>query len=80
MGPAAPPREPRPTRGTGRLEGFIARLRMDRALKAIRPSLHGTEILDVGCGSHPLFLMRAPFGRKVGVDQLASALPPEDGR
>jgi SAM-dependent methyltransferase len=63
----------RPTRGDGRLEGFIARLRMDRVLKAIKPSLLGTEILDVGCGSHPVFLLRAPFGRKVGIDQLAPA-------
>jgi SAM-dependent methyltransferase len=63
----------RPTRGEGRLEGFIARLRMDRVLKAMKPSVLGAEILDVGCGSHPVFLLRAPFRRKVGIDQLAPA-------
>jgi SAM-dependent methyltransferase len=63
----------RPTRGDGKLEGFIARLRMDRVLKSIKPSILGTEILDVGCGSHPVFLARAPFRRKVGLDQLAPA-------
>lgn len=71
MDPAAgATRDARPTRGSGRLEGFIASLRMGAALKAINPSLHGSEILDVGCGSYPLFLIKAPFSRKVGVDQL----------
>lgn len=69
-------RETRPTRGSGRLEGFIAGLRMGAALKAIDPRLHGTEILDVGCGSHPLFLIKAPFSRKVGVDQLTPGAMP----
>lgn len=66
----------RPTRGSGRLEGFIASLRMSAALKAIRTSLHGSEILDVGCGSYPLFLIKAPFTRKVGVDQLVPGAMP----
>jgi SAM-dependent methyltransferase len=66
----APPIPHRPTRGHGRLEGFIARLRIAAALAAIDPALHGAEILDVGCGSHPFFLLQAPFARKVGIDQL----------
>ncbi|MDB5105167.1 MAG: hypothetical protein JWP91_2856 [Fibrobacteres bacterium] len=70
MGAAAQARPPRPTRGRGILEAFIAGRRMGAALRAIDPALHGGEILDVGCGSYPLFLMRAPFGRKVGVDQI----------
>ncbi len=49
---------------------------MSAALKAIRTSLHGSEILDVGCGSYPLFLIKAPFSRKVGVDQLAPGAMP----
>ena len=64
---------PRPTRGHGALEGFIARRRMHAALRALNPALHGTEILDVGCGSHPFFLLSAPFSRKVGVDQIEPA-------
>jgi SAM-dependent methyltransferase len=71
---------PRPTRGRGGLEGFIARRRMNAALAAIRPSLRGTEILDVGCGSYPLFLLNAPFSRKVGVDQIDPSALSESGR
>jgi SAM-dependent methyltransferase len=69
----------RPTRGHGILEGFIARRRMNAALRAIPQRLQGAEILDVGCGSHPFFLLAAPFSRKVGVDQIepvAGATPP----
>ena len=66
----------RPTRGHGILEGFIARRRINAALRAIPRRLHGAEILDVGCGSHPLFLLAAPFSRKVGVDQIEPAAPP----
>jgi SAM-dependent methyltransferase len=67
----------RPTRGHGSLEGFIARRRMRAALSAIDPALHGSEILDIGCGSHPFFLLQAPFSRKVGIDQLdpSAAIP-----
>jgi SAM-dependent methyltransferase len=79
MGSGAPHPDTRPTRGAGRLEGFIARLRMNRVLKSIDPSLHGSEILDVGCGSYPLFLMHAPFRRKVGVDQIAPVRPDRNG-
>lgn len=68
--------EKRPTRGHGLLEGFIARRRINAALRAIPHRLHGAEILDVGCGSHPYFLLAAPFSRKVGVDQLEPAAPP----
>ncbi|MDB5050038.1 MAG: type 11 methyltransferase [Fibrobacteres bacterium] len=79
MGSNVPQPDLRPTRGAGRLEGLIARLRMERVLKAINPSLHGSEILDVGCGSYPLFLMHAPFRRKVGVDQIAPAWTERSG-
>lgn len=67
------PTEARPTRGDGLLEGVIASLRIRAALNAIKPSLHDTEILDIGCGSYPRFLVQAPFHRKVGLDQIASA-------
>lgn len=69
----------RPTRGSGRLEGMLARLRMAAALKALKPSLRGGDVLDVGCGSYPLFLMQAPFARKVGVDRIEPAWPAEYG-
>ena len=67
-----------PTRGHGKLEGFLARQRVAQALQRIRPSLDGGAVLDIGCGSHPLFLLQAPFARKVGLDQVSPAgpLPP----
>lgn len=77
MAPEAGGTTPAPTRGHGLLEGFIARRRINAALRAIHPRLHGSEILDVGCGSHPFFLVAAPFTRKVGVDQVA---PPSADR
>lgn len=46
---------------------------MNAALRAIPLRFHGSEILDVGCGSHPFFLLAAPFTRKVGVDQIEPA-------
>ncbi len=72
-------RLPQPTRGHGRLEGFLARQRLAQALHRIRPSLHGGAVLDIGCGSHPLFLLQAPFARKVGLDQLPAGSRPPPG-
>ena len=66
----------KPTRGEGRLEGFLARWRMRRALSVIQPS-PGGAVLDIGCGSHPLFLLEAPFGVKVGLEQFPPAVVPE---
>lgn len=89
---AAPPGPPpsdakaamRPTRGHGRLEGAIAHGRMAMVLRHLRPSLHDGEVLDIGCGSYPLFLISSPFRRKVGVDQvdpiwLSQGAPPPAG-
>jgi SAM-dependent methyltransferase len=61
---------PRPTRGDGLLEGLFAKWRADAALKPIKPPSSASGILDIGCGPHPRFLMRAPFRRKVGLDQI----------
>lgn len=63
----------RPTRGHGWLEGIISKSRMSMVMKHIPPSLHQGEVLDIGCGSYPLFLIRSPFRRKVGVDQVNSS-------
>ena len=60
----------RPTRGHGRLEAVIARSRMEVVLRSLKPTLRGGEVLDIGCGSYPLFLLASPFSRKVGVDQM----------
>ena len=59
------------TRGHGLLEGFLARRRARRANRLIRPEVRGGRILDVGCGSYPLFLSRTTFAEKFGIDQVA---------
>lgn len=59
-----------PTRGQGKLENFIADRRIERVLKYLKSDLYTGEVLDIGCGSYPKFLLRAPFQKKVGLDQL----------
>jgi SAM-dependent methyltransferase len=58
------------TRGHGLLEGFLARRRARRANRLIRAELRRGRILDVGCGSYPLFLSRTAFAEKFGLDQV----------
>jgi SAM-dependent methyltransferase len=69
-------RSPQPTRGYGRLEGFLARQRIAQTMHRIKPPLHKRSVLDIDCGSHPLFLLQAPFTRKMGLDQLTPAAAP----
>jgi SAM-dependent methyltransferase len=66
-----------PTRGLGKLEGIISKGRMSKVMKNIHPDLYHGEVLDIGCGTYPLFLLRSPFSRKVGVDQVQSMLFPD---
>ena len=66
----------KPTLGSGKLENLLARWRMRVALGAINPSLHGGDVLDIGCGTHPVFLLQSPFRRKVGLDQISSSSVP----
>jgi SAM-dependent methyltransferase len=49
---------------------------MRAALAAVKPSLRGGEILDIGCGAWPYLLLRAPFRRKVGLDRIPAAWSP----
>ena len=65
----------RPTRGHGRLEGFLARMRVRQALRLLPPSFAAGRVLDVGCGSYPLFLASSPFAEKHGLDRVAIARP-----
>jgi SAM-dependent methyltransferase len=58
------------TRGHGLLEGFLANRRAHRANRLIRPELRSGRILDIGCGSYPLFLSRCTFAEKFGIDQV----------
>lgn len=60
----------RVTRGSGLLEGFLARQRARMANRLIPEAARGGSILDIGCGSHPFFLLQAPVADRYGVDRL----------
>lgn len=69
---------PRVTRGHGLLEGFLARRRVAKANRLIPEAARDGRVLDIGCGSHPLFLLQTKFAEKHGLDRVPSALR-EDG-
>ena len=56
------------TRGSGLLEGFLAGRRARKADGLIREELRTGRILDVGCGTTPLFLNSIRFQEKHGID------------
>lgn len=58
------------TRGTGLLEGFLARQRARVADRLIPPKLRSGTIVDIGCGNHPFFLLKTRFARKFGPDRV----------
>ena len=67
----------RVTRGTGLLEGFLARQRA-KVVNALIPNSHRSGcILDIGCGSFPLFLTQTRFSRKIGIDRVMERTPAE---
>lgn len=61
-----------PTRGDGLLEGFLSKKRSVLARRKLETTAH-TSILDIGCGSDPLFLKSISVGYRVGVDRLVPA-------
>jgi ubiquinone/menaquinone biosynthesis C-methylase UbiE len=58
------------TRGHGLLEGFLARQRTAQAHRLIGPNRHEGRVLDIGCGSYPLFLVSSSFAEKYGLDRV----------
>jgi SAM-dependent methyltransferase len=62
-----------PTRGHGLLELFLARRRAAMANRLLPPTARGGALLDIGCGSHPLFLLQADVTHRYGVDRLVPA-------
>ena len=64
--------EARVTRGTGLLEKFLAVQRGRQADRLIPDNARAGRILDVGCGSFPLFLSRTRFAERYGVDRAVS--------
>ncbi len=55
------------TRGSGLLEGFLAKKRTARANSLLKQVRNG-KILDIGCGSYPYFLLNNHFTEKYGID------------
>jgi SAM-dependent methyltransferase len=64
----------RVTRGHGFLEEFLAHKRIRQAERLIADEARSGRILDVGCGSFPLFLQTTRFAEKYGLDRV---VPPE---
>lgn len=58
------------TRGPGLLEEFLAKQRSRMANRLI-PSTHRKgRILDIGCGTYPLFLLNTQFSEKYRLDKV----------
>jgi len=62
----------RVTRGDGFLEEFLARQRSRQANSLIPESARNGRVLDIGCGSHPLFLLTTRFAERYGLDRVPS--------
>lgn len=58
----------KPTRGKGLLEKFLAQKRANLANNFINENLRKGKILDIGCGTNPLFLVETKFKTKYGID------------
>jgi SAM-dependent methyltransferase len=57
------------TRGTGLLERFLAVRRAVTVDRLIPSRCRDGRILDIGCGSYPLFLERCTVREKYGIDK-----------
>lgn len=60
------------TRGFGLLEAFLARKRSKMVNSLIPDALRSGKIIDIGCGSHPTFLLSCGFNEMVGLDSAPS--------
>lgn len=63
------------TRGTGLLEGFLAKRRSAQVRKLLRRSRADGPILDIGCGAVPTFLLGVPFEQRVGLERFVPTVP-----
>lgn len=57
------------TRGFGLFEHYLAKKRCEMANRLIPTNLHSGRILDIGCGTYPLFLVNTDFNEKYGIDK-----------
>lgn len=62
----------RVTRGHGFMEATLSKWRAAKANSLIRPEQRQGRILDVGCGSHPYFLLSTQFAEKYGLDKMVT--------
>ena len=69
----------RVTRGHGLLEGFLARRRAAMARRLLSGTDRQGALLDIGCGSHPLFLLGSGFRHRTGLDKVVSDDDPRPG-
>ncbi len=60
------------TRGHGLLEKFLAKKRSKMANSLIPLNNRKGRILDIGCGSFPVFLLGVDFAEKYGMDKVNS--------
>jgi ubiquinone/menaquinone biosynthesis C-methylase UbiE len=60
------------TRGKGLFEGFLARQRALLADRLIPEAARSGRILDIGCGTFPLFLTMVRFHEKHGLDKVSA--------
>lgn len=58
------------TRNAGCLDNFLSKLRCQQANRLIQPKYRSGRILDIGCGTYPLFLLNTTFAHKYGMDQV----------
>jgi SAM-dependent methyltransferase len=61
------------TRGHGLLEGFLARQRTRKANALIPEPARSGRVLDIGCGTYPLFLLNTRFAERYGLDRAVPA-------
>lgn len=66
------------TRGSGVLEGFLARKRSQKTNSLINKQYRSGKILDIGCGSYPYFLTNTDFKEKYGLDPSLNNLKIKD--
>ena len=60
------------TRGSGLLESFLSRKRAATADRLIPNQARTGSILDIGCGTSPLFLSQTQFKQRTGIDRNAA--------
>ncbi|MCL5884159.1 MAG: class I SAM-dependent methyltransferase [Deltaproteobacteria bacterium] len=61
----------RVTRGYGVLEHFLAEQRIKATNRLIPPESRRGRLLDIGCGTYPLFLTKTEFAERYGLDKVA---------